>query len=149
MFSFSLWQSFASKCKKPLACPGLLSFSCGISSPAPFIFNPVFQLMKNVQTLTATNADPYANPSFIEVAGSDGFFPKLNSLGFPLNRNSIDLAYIPHLLRQRRSIERVSFCVSPAWVDWMGLGSQDALQSVIEELAVDFPESVELDWFEL
>ncbi|KAJ2926239.1 hypothetical protein H1R20_g10860, partial [Candolleomyces eurysporus] len=100
MFSFFLWEFLALGCKKPLASPRLLNVSFGPSSAAPYIFSPLFNLMSRVEVIAPTIPQPYANAGFINLIESPARFPKLQSLGVPLNRKVIHLSYIAQLLRQ-------------------------------------------------
>ncbi|KAJ2921438.1 hypothetical protein H1R20_g15656, partial [Candolleomyces eurysporus] len=119
---------------------------CVVVFQAPHFFIPLLELMPNVGMIAATVPQVYSNPSFINILGRQELFPKVTSLGIPLNGDTVDAAYIPQLLRRKRAIKQVVFYISPIYLAEMEHDNPDPVRAAIGDLAKDFPDGIEIEW---
>ncbi|KAJ2921678.1 hypothetical protein H1R20_g15421, partial [Candolleomyces eurysporus] len=139
-FLFTLWQSLSLTCNNALSSVDLLNLSFDGSSAAPHFLVPLFESMPNIAMVAAMVPQVYSNPSFLNITGRKELFPKLDTLGIPLNRSKADLTCLPQLLRHRQGIRNVLFYICPVW--------SGQVRSTIQDLTKDFPENVEIGWME-
>ncbi|KAJ2927670.1 hypothetical protein H1R20_g9425, partial [Candolleomyces eurysporus] len=145
-FSFILWHFLASARKDAFSSISLLTLSFGDQTAAPHFFVPLLELMPNVGMVAATIPQVYSNPSFINIIRRQELLPKVTSLGIPLNGDTVDVTYIPQLLRHKGAIKQVVFYISPIYLAEMEHDNPDPVQAAIRDLVKDFPKGVEIEW---